>query len=483
MTAKTATTAHAKELTLAPQSLFNAGRTGACVGAVALITLLAFEALAVAAAMPAVAAALDGLPLYALAFGGPLAASVPGMVLAGRWSDRCGPLRATVWGLCLFGAGLLVAGLAPQMAVLVAGRVLQGLGGGMLGVTLYVGMGQVVPPALHPRLFSLFATAWVVPGLVGPTLAAALVEQAGWRWVFLAVLVLLPVAAALLLPAFARLLAHSPAVAAHLASATPSASSDRRLGYAALAAAGALLLHGLAGDHLALLLAGLLLAGTGAWRLLPAGSLRAAPGLPSVVALRGLLAAAFATAEVFLPLALTRDHGWTLLQAGWALSTGAVFWSLGSALQARLTETLQRRRGLQAGLLLVTVGIAALAATLALAPAGTPLAVLVVASWAVSGLGVGLAFPILSVQLLKISAPNKQGRNASALQLADALVTTAALAAAGLLVAHAPGLALGINSDITSDITSGITGAMALATVLAAAAALCARRVFEVRVG
>ena len=477
MTAMTASTNPVNDLPLAPQSLFDAGRTGACVGAVALITLLAFEALAVAAAMPAVASALDGLPHYALAFGGPLAASVPGMVLAGRWSDRHGPLRATVWGLCLFGAGLLVAGLAPHMTVLVAGRVLQGLGGGMLGVTLYVGMGQVVPPALHPRLFSLFATAWVVPGLVGPALAAALVDQVGWRWVFLAVLLVLPVAAALLLPAFARLPALSTAIAAPADQSILPATTDRRLGYAALAAAGALLLHGAAGDHLTLLAAGLMMAGAAAWRLLPAGSLRAAPGLPSVVALRGLVAAAFATAEVFMPLALTQGRGWTLLQAGWALSTGAVFWSGGSALQARLTEAPQRRRGLQAGLLLLTAGIGALGTALALAPAGTPLAVLVVASWAVSGLGVGLAFPILSVQLLKISAPSEQGSNASALQLADALVTTAALAAAGLLVAHAPGLTLGNSSGINS----GITAVMALAAGLAATAALCARRVFAVR--
>ena len=125
----------------------------------------------------------------------------------------------------------------------------------------------------------------------------------------------------------------------------------------------------------------------------------------------------------------------------------------------------------------MTAGIGALGATLALAPAGTPLAVLVVASRAVSGLGVGLAFPILSVQLLKISAPSEQGSNASALQLADALVTTAALASAGLLVAHVPSLTLGDSSGINS----GITGVMALAAALAATAALCARRVFAVR--
>ena len=94
----TASTNPVNDLSLAPQPLFDSGCTGACVGAAALIILLAFEALAVAVAMPAVASALDSLPRYALAFGGPLAASVPGMVMASRCSDRHGPLRATVGG-------------------------------------------------------------------------------------------------------------------------------------------------------------------------------------------------------------------------------------------------------------------------------------------------------------------------------------------------------------------------------------------------
>ncbi len=438
-------------------TLFGSGRAAACIGAVALITMLAFEALAVAAAMPAVAAALQGMPYYALAFGGPLAASVPGMVLAGRWCDRFGVVRASAFGLGCFAVGLLAAGLAQSMAVLVAGRVLQGLGGGMLGVVLYVGMAQVVPAALHPRLFSLFATAWVVPGLVGPSLAAWLVVYTSWRWVFLGALLALPVAAALLMPAFAKL----PKPAA--ASATqPQAGS--RLVLAVMGAAGALLLHGAAGSRWPLLAAGLVMAWAAAWHLLPAGSLRVAPGLPAVIALRGLVAAAFATAEVFMPLALTRDHGWSLMQAGWALSTGALFWSVGSALQARLSQAAARERALRAGLALVSTGIACVALTFALPLPGVLIAVLTVGSWALSGLGVGLAFPILSVQLLKISAPAEQGRNSSALQLADALATTAALAAAGLLVQQA----------------QGATWVMALAALLAGTGALCARRVFAV---
>jgi len=75
-------------------SLFGRGLLAASLGAIALVSLMAFEAMALAAAMPAIAAALDGLRWYALAFGGMLATSVFGMVLAGRSCDRDGPLRA-----------------------------------------------------------------------------------------------------------------------------------------------------------------------------------------------------------------------------------------------------------------------------------------------------------------------------------------------------------------------------------------------------
>ncbi len=289
------------------ETLFTRGRLGPCVGAVALVSLLAFEAMAVAAAMPAIAAALDGIRLYALAFGGMLATSVLGMVLAGRSCDRHGPLRATVTGLVVFAAGLLLAGLATRMGWLVAGRIVQGLGGGMLGVALYVGMGQLVPPSLHPRLFALFAAAWVLPALLGPSVAAWLVEQLGWRSVFLVVAAAVPLAATLLLPALSRLPAGAGGEAEF-----PRA----RVAWAALGALGALLLHsasearGTALLLLALAL-GLVVACAAARRLLPRGSLVAAPGLPAVIALRGLLAAAFASAEVFVPLYLTREAGWS----------------------------------------------------------------------------------------------------------------------------------------------------------------------------
>jgi MFS family permease len=101
---------------------------GLTVGLVLSITFVASEALAVVTVMPLVARDLGGLRLYGWVFSAFMLGSVVGIVAAGREADRRGPAIPFVAGLVLFGSGLAVAGLAPSMGVLVAGRVLQGLG-------------------------------------------------------------------------------------------------------------------------------------------------------------------------------------------------------------------------------------------------------------------------------------------------------------------------------------------------------------------
>ncbi|WP_457206119.1 MFS transporter, partial [Nocardioides sp. P5_C9_2] len=154
------------------------------IGMFALIAFVAFEAMAVTTIMPTVARALDGESLYALTFAAPLACGVLGTVAAGRWSDRRGPALPLVVAMVLFSAGLLVCAAAPTMEVLLAGRVLQGLGGGALTVGLYVLVGIVFPAVLRPAVFASFAAAWVLPALFGPALAALVADALGWRWVF-----------------------------------------------------------------------------------------------------------------------------------------------------------------------------------------------------------------------------------------------------------------------------------------------------------
>ncbi|MBH1594378.1 MFS transporter, partial [Stenotrophomonas maltophilia] len=188
----------------AETSILSARYRATTLGMVALVSLHAFEALAVAAAMPTVAAALDGLRLYALAFGGTLATSVIGMTLAGLWADRHGPARPLWWGLACFVLGLLLAGLATHMGILVAGRLLQGLGAGAISVSLYVMVGRTYPEPLRPKVFAAFSAGWVVPSMIGPAASGLIVQHLGWRWVFLAVPLLALPAALLLRPALSR---------------------------------------------------------------------------------------------------------------------------------------------------------------------------------------------------------------------------------------------------------------------------------------
>ncbi len=79
------------------------------LGACALVFLAAFESLAVTTIMPLVSRELDGAALYALAFAGPLATGVIGMVAAGNWSDRRGPVGPLYASVAMFVLGLLVS--------------------------------------------------------------------------------------------------------------------------------------------------------------------------------------------------------------------------------------------------------------------------------------------------------------------------------------------------------------------------------------
>lgn len=398
------------------------------LGSVALIVLYAFEALAVATAMPVVAQALDGLPLYATAFSGTLAAAVVGMVACGPWADRRGPRAPLQHGIAWFAVGLMVAGLAPSMWVLVAGRVVQGFGGGLMSVALYVVVGRAYPPHLRARLFAAFAAAWVLPAIVGPAISGLIVQYLGWRWVFLLVPLVAGVAATMVLPPL-RGIAPLPE-----SGTTPAGDNRRRIALAVGAAASALLLS-YAGQQrgwialalLAVALAGLLVS---MLKLLPTGTLRAARGLPTVIALRGIASAAFFGTEVFLPLLLTRERGLSPTWAGMALTIGALGWSLGSWNRGRLVDP-SPTLILQAGMAMLLAGVIGVAA--AVAPS-VPLAV-GVAGWILAGLGMGTVYPSLSVLTLELSAPERQGINSSALQLCDALFTATMLAVGGSLFA------------------------------------------------
>jgi MFS family permease len=390
-----------------------------------LIAFVAFEAMAVATVMPTVARDLDGLDLYALAFAAPLASGVVGMVAAGMWSDRTGPVVPLLASMALFSAGLLVCGLAPSMEVLLAGRVLQGLGGGALTVGLYVIVGLVFPATLRPAVFASFAAAWVLPALFGPGVAALVADMWSWRWVFLGTVGFVVVALALITPALRRLEPHAEGVD------TPAS----RLWWAVLGAVAVLVLELLGSAH-GLTALGALAALAGVWislgRLLPPGSRVLRRGLPSVIATRGLLSATFFCAEAYIVYVL-QDH-WDLSpgRAGIALTCVGVVWASASQVQSRLRERVSHTRAMVVGTSIVLAGLVALAATVLTHDAGgRPSAVLPAAAYVLAGAGMGFAYPRTGVMVLDVSTDRDRGFNSSALSVADSLGAALALSVAG----------------------------------------------------
>ncbi|MEU6237160.1 MFS transporter [Kitasatospora sp. NPDC047058] len=396
------------------------------LGIVSVVLLLAFEATAVNTAMPVAARQLDGLGLYAFAFSGYFTTTLFALVVSGQWCDRRGPLQPLFTGIAVFGAGLVVAGTAPGMWVFVAGRAVQGLGGGLVIVALYVVVGRAYPERLRPSVFAAFSSAWVLPSIVGPVVSGAVTQHLGWRWVFLAVPALIVLPLAVMGPALRRSEREQPV--------PKGADFDRRRTLlAAMAALGAGLLQ-YAGQRLDVI--GLLPAAAGAalllpavLGLLPAGTLRAGRGLPTVILLRGVAAGAFFAAEAFIPLMMVTQRGLSPTLAGLTLTSGGLSWALGSWLQGRPGAERYREAMIRGGFVLTAVAIAG--AALVLVPA-VPAWVAAVA-WGVGGVGMGLTVASISVLMMKLSAPEDAGANSASLQMSDALGNVLLVGLSGVL--------------------------------------------------
>ncbi len=401
---------------------------------IGLVTLIAFEALAVATAMPVVAADLDALRSYSLAFSLFFTASLLGMVVAGAVSDQRGAAGPLVVGLVLFAGGLLVCGTASTFPMLLLGRVVSGSGGGALVVAAYVVIGAIYPEAMRPRVFGLLSAAWVLPSVLGPPLAGWLATDVSWRVVFLAVPPVAVVALVLMVPKLSLLSVEQAPGRAERARTLVLRRSFAGL----LLAVGAALVQWFA-QHLTGLTTPVLLAGAVGTllvvvslpRLLPPGTLRVARGLPSVIVVRGLFTATFFGAETYVPLALHAERGIPLAQAGLGLTGGALGWAAGSYLQARPGLRLHRATLLAAGGIVVAVAVGSLSLTML--DAVTPWVVVPV--WALGGLGMGMALSSTSVLVLGLSAPGRHGSNSASLQVSDALGSVIGVGAAGAVFA------------------------------------------------
>jgi len=408
-----------------PSSIWKAPLRGLTIGLLLVVVATAFEALAVATILPITTRELGGLEWYGWAFSAFMLANLVGISVGGSETDQRGGGVPFLAGTLLFMAGLVVSGLSPSMAVVVAGRTLQGFGGGLLSAVAYASIARAYPVPLQPRMLATLSSAWVIPGLVGPGLASVIAEYAGWRWVFLGLTPWLLIASVLVLPAL-RSMPRGEGTAAH---------GRRNLVALQLALGAGLSLAGLEREAWWLVAVFVLSGGSVALhalvQLVPEGTLLARPGLPAALAVMGLLNFAFFGAEAFLPLALDRVRGMPVSLAGLSLTAAALSWTAGAWLPVPLGRRLSRRVIVLTGLIIVAIGIGG---TLLVLMPRAP-AELAVAAWGIAGLGMGLAFTTSSAAILEAAPKGEEGSTSAALQLAQVLGAAVATGVGGAIVA------------------------------------------------
>ncbi|MYY10825.1 MFS transporter [Streptomyces sp. SID4919] len=489
------------------------------VGIVSVVLLIAFEATAVGTAMPVAARELDGVSLYAFAFSGYFTTSLFGMVLSGQWADRRGPLAPLATGIVAFGAGLALSGTAGTMWLFILGRAVQGLGGGLVIVALYVVVSRAYPERLRPSIMAAFAASWVIPSVVGPLVSGLVTEHLGWRWVFLGIPALVLVPLALALPQI-RSRASGPAEAAPESAPDPGSSpapaADQVSVSVAVTAAAAVAGKGpdtdrtkgqtsgrvpgrtagrtkgrgrterwagggrgaVPGRRIRLafgisLGAGLLqyAAQDLRWLSLIPGVLGAALLVPAALGLlpRGTYRAARGLPSVVLLRGVAAGSFiaaesfvplMLVTQRGLSPMMAGLSLAVGGATWALGSFVQSRPRVVPYRHRLMSFGMALVAASIATAPTvlieSVPVWIVAVA-WAFGCFGMGLVISSTSVLLLELSAPHEAGSNSAALQMSDGLSNVMLLAIGGAAFAALGGgqIGAGHGAAATSQAAAG----------------------------
>ncbi|MDP9245139.1 MAG: MFS transporter [Chloroflexota bacterium] len=419
------------------------------VGLVLTITLSAFSALAVETILPIISDELGGVSLYGWVFSAYFLGSLAAVIVAGGIADERGALLPYAVGLGLFAIGLAMCGAAPSMPVIVAGRLVQGIGSGAVISATYAGIARGYTERQRPRMFAILSTAWVLPAIVGPAAAAFIATSSSWRLVFAGLLPFAVIAAVLTVPALREL----------GAPASRGQRTSRR--DAVLVAIGfGLILAGLTNTTVvlaaSLLLAGMVIGVPALRRVTPAGTLTGRTGLGAAVLVRGLITFAFFGTEAFLPLMLREARGLSPTLAGIVLTTGAVTWTSGAWVHERLASRLTSRAIIATAFALIAIGAAGVLAVL-LAPIPVEVAYL---AWAVSGAGMGFGYAAISVLVLRLAPADRTGASSAAMQVLDNLGTALGTGAGGAAVAIAVARGLPVQTGIAAAIVIAMIGGL-----------------------
>jgi MFS family permease len=430
------------------------GRRGRLTAGLLLFeALIAVEALVVATIMPDVRRDLGMVQLYGLAFSAFALTTFATIPIGGHAADRYGPRRVLPLALVVLALGLLIAALAPSMPVLIVGQLVQGAAAGALYSVSLGTVAKTYPQRIRPRVLALLASMWILPGLVGPPIGALIASTVGWRWAFVAPLPVLIAAGALMTPALQDIpTPESPA------GDIPVAAPLQLMFGAGLLLVGLTVVRPVG---IAMIVVGFVVGFPALLRIVPRGTLRAAPGLPAAAASAFLLSCGFFAVDSFITLMLTGVREMTLAKASIIITLVTVGWSLGSFLQSSRAERVAASRLVRIGAALVTIGMVGVATGLdrAIPP------VLPFVGWGIAGLGMGTAFPTIPLSVMREAGGGREAGELSSTLLMDTLGLSIGGGLGGACIAFAHAFDLSLATGIGGAYAVGIISMLTLLLV------------------
>jgi MFS family permease len=403
------------------------------------VLLHSMNVLVTATLLPSIVADVGGSNLMSWTTTAFVASSIVAATSAAIVSRAVGNRRAFCGAAVIYAAGAILCALAPSIGLVIAGRFVQGLGGGLLSALAYVLVRNVFPEVLWPRVFGLFAGVWSVSVPTGPLIGGLFASYGNWRGAFFAITGvggLLGVAALFILPADEK-------------NADATAPKVPVLRVALICVAIALL-------SLASILvepaikSAFIVAAIGTFvltlridrgaivALLPsdAFSLRSATG--AGLWMVWLLSIAYSPLAIYAPLFLQRLHGLSPLTAGYMVAGASLAWTAAALTVASLTDRWPARL-IVAGPIAMSAGLLGVAIMMTPGPAAALLLPI-----SLIGIGIGVCWAFILQRVMTGAKPGEE--NIAAASVATVQQTGIAFGAAiAGLVANANGLGDGLH--------------------------------------
>lgn len=166
------------------QALFSDGHAAVSVMLAGGVAIHALSLRVVSTVLPTVVAEIGGLRFFAWTTTVAVVSAIWGASLAASVARAWGLRRAYWISLTLFAAGSVTCAVASDMGIFLIGRLLQGLGGGLLTALGYTTIQRIFPHSLRTRAIVLVSGIWGVAALCGPMLGGVFAGWGFWRWAF-----------------------------------------------------------------------------------------------------------------------------------------------------------------------------------------------------------------------------------------------------------------------------------------------------------